>query len=411
MPQTFFIARQPIFDDTEKLWGFELLFRNSLSNNYAEIDDPEAASVAVASCGFLQATMGGGSSLKIFINFTESLIFDRFPLALPAATTVVEILEDVPVTDALLERLKELKEKGYLLALDDFVGEEKYRPLFPVIDIIKLDCYGKSIEEVVEIKKRFSDVSCIFLAEKVESEAMFTELRRNGIMLFQGYYFAKPQILSGMKLSSAVTSRLNLAAEIEKEDLDIDAILKIIQVDASLAYRLLRYINSSIFSFREKIVSVRQAAILLGFEQLRHWLRLVLYSDLLDGDSNPELLRLALQRANFLDRLGSVIAARGKQHESLFLVGMFSLLDVMLKTSMNIIVKGLPLSKNLKAAILKEEGEYANYLHLSEAVENLDFENAEKYSDKLKISSNTVLESFQIASEMSDSLMSKVSYV
>ena len=120
---------------------------------------------------------------------------------------------------------------------------------------------------------------------------------------------------------------------------------------------------------------------------------------------------MALQRANFLDRLGSVIAARGKQHESLFLVGMFSLLDVMLKTSMNIIVKGLPLSKDLKAAILKEEGEYANYLHLSEAVENLDFENAEKYSDKLKISSNTVLESFQIASEMSDSLMSKVSYV
>lgn len=214
-----------------------------------------------------------------------------------------------------------------------------------------------------------------------------------------------------MKLSSAVTSRLNLAAEIEKENLDIDAILKIIQVDASLAYRLLRYINSSIFSFRDKIVSVRQAAILLGFEQLRHWLRLVLYSDLLDGDSNPELLRLALQRANFLDRLGSVIAARGKQHESLFLVGMFSLLDVMLKTSMDIIVKGLPLSKNLKAAILKEEGEYANYLHLSEAVEKLDFENAEKYSDKLKISSNTVLESFQIASEMSDSLMSKVSFV
>ena len=95
MPQTFFIARQPIFDQNENLWGFELLFRNGLSANYAEIDDPESASVAVASSGFLQATTGGASSLKIFINFTQSLIFDRFPLALPSSTTVVEILEDM----------------------------------------------------------------------------------------------------------------------------------------------------------------------------------------------------------------------------------------------------------------------------------------------------------------------------
>lgn len=411
MPQTFFIARQPIFDQNENLWGFELLFRNGLSANYAEIDDPESASVAVASSGFLQATTGGASSLKIFINFTQSLIFDRFPLALPSSTAVVEILEDIPVSDELIERLKELKERGYILALDDFAGEEKYRPLFSFIDIIKLDCYGKAIKDILEIKRKFSNVPCVFLAEKVESEEVFSALRSNGFMLFQGYYFAKPQILSGNKISSAVASRLNLAAEIEKKDLDTEAILKAIQIDASLTYRLLRYINSSAFSFREKIVSVRQAITLLGFEQLRHWLRLILYSDVLGGHSNPEMLRMALQRALFLDKLGSVVAVDGNQKESLFLVGMFSLLEVILKTPMAIILKDLPLSENLKSALLKEEGEYANYLYLSEAIEKFDFEKAENYSDILNISGEVVLEAFQDASEMSDYLMNQASLV
>ena len=230
-------------------------------------------------------------------------------------------------------------------------------------------------------------------------------------MLFQGYYFAKPQILSGNKISSAVASRLNLAAEIEKKDLDTEAILKAIQIDASLTYRLLRYINSSAFSFREKIVSVRQAITLLGFEQLRHWLRLILYSDVLGGHSNPEMLRMALQRAHFLDKLGSVVAVDGNQKESLFLVGMFSLLEVMLKTPMAIILKDLPLSENLKSALLKEEGEYANYLYLSEAIEKFNFEKAENYSDILNISGEVVLEAFQDASEMSDYLMNQASLV
>ena len=411
MPQTFFVARQPIFDQNENLWGFELLFRNGLSTNQAVFDDPEAASVAVASCGFLQATKEGASSLKIFVNFTQSLIFDRFPLALPASTTVVEILEDIPVSEKLIERLNELKKKGYLLALDDFAGEEERSPLFPFIDIIKLDCYEKTIEELLEIKKRFSNVPCMFLAEKVESEAMFTALRSNGMMLFQGYYFAKPQIISGKKLSSAVTSRLNLAAEIEKKELDLEVVLNAIQVDTSLSYRLLRYINSSVFSFREKISSVRQAATLLGVEQLRHWLRLILYSDMLSGHSNPELLRMALQRAYFLDKLGSVAAAEGRQKDSLFLVGMFSLLEVMLKTPMDIILKDLPLSENLKAALLKNEGEYANYLYLSEAIENLNFVKAKKYSMILNFPDDIVLYLFQIASTMSDKLMNQASLI
>lgn len=199
MPKEFFVARQPIFDQDEKLWGFELLFRKNLTQNYADINDPEAASVDVASCGFLQAISLTPNPVKIFINFTQRLIFDRFPLAFPAATTVVEILEDIPVCNELIERLIELKDKGYTIALDDFTESESYRPIFPLIDIIKLDCYGKDINEILSIKQRFSDTHCLFLAEKVESEEMFKVLLSHGVTFFQGYYFAKPQILTGKK--------------------------------------------------------------------------------------------------------------------------------------------------------------------------------------------------------------------
>ena len=131
----------------------------------------------------------------------------------------------------------------------------------------------------------------------------------------------------------------------------------------------------------------------------------------LGGHSNPEMLRMALQRAHFLDKLGSVVAVDGNQKESLFLVGMFSLLEVILKTPMAIILKDLPLSENLKSALLKEEGEYINYLYLSEAIEKFDFEKAENYSDILNISGEVVLEAFQDASEMSDYLMNQASLV
>ena len=123
------------------------------------------------------------------------------------------------------------------------------------------------------------------------------------------------------------------------------------------------------------------------------------------------MLRMALQRALFLDKLGSVVAVDGNQKESLFLVGMFSLLEVILETPMAIILKDLSLSENLKSALLKEEGEYANYLYLSEAIEKFDFEKAENYSDILNISGEVVLEAFQDASEMSDYLMNQASLV
>ena len=268
MLKDFFVARQPILDKAENLWGFELLFRQDLSNNWAIIEDPDAATISIASSGFLRATSGIPAGLKIFINFTEELLLKRFPLALPAQTTVIEILEDIPISIELIESLKELKKEGYILALDDFTGDDAYKSVLPYIDIIKLDCFGRSIDDIINIKNKFSDASCLFLAEKVESESVVTALKEQGVALFQGYYFARPQMLAGKEITSATSSKLKLVTEIEKDELDIEAIIAGIQADISMSYRLIRYVNSSVFSFQKKIDSIRQCVALLGFKKL-----------------------------------------------------------------------------------------------------------------------------------------------
>ena len=411
MLNNFFVARQPIFDHSGKLWAFELLFRSGLSDNTAVIDDPDAATVLVASGGFLRATSGMPENVKMFINFTEELIFKRFPLALPPQNTVIEILENIPVTPELVERLKELKAEGYIIALDDFVGDAAYKDIFPYIDIIKLDCLGRSIDDVIAIKNQFSSTKCRFLAEKVDSEAAFVAFREQGISFFQGYYFAKPQILRGKGLTSSTAVRLKLAAEVEKETLDTDAILSAVQADVSLSYRLLQYINSSAFSFREKITSIRQALTLLGVMKTRYWLRLMLYSDMLSANSNPEILRMALQRAHFLDALGVASKFAPPKNESLFLVGMLSLLEGILGVPMITILKELPLSAEIKSSLRGERGIYSDYIALATAMENLDFDRANRLSKALRIPENVVSESFELAIQISDTMMRQISAV
>ena len=411
MLNNFFVARQPIFDSFGKLWAFELLFRTGLCENIAVIDDPDAATVLVASGGFLRATSGMPENVKIFINFTEELIFKRFPLALPPQNTVIEILENIPVTPELVERLKELKAEGYMIALDDFVGDPGYKDIFPYIDIIKLECLGRSIDDVIAIKNRFSGTRCKFLAEKVDSEAAFLAFREQGISFFQGYYFAKPQVLTGKGITSSAAVRLRLAAEIEKDTPDTEVILSVVQSDVSLSYRLLQYINSAVFSFREKITSIRQALTLLGSMKTKYWLRLMLYSDMLSASSNPEVLRMALQRAHFLDALGVASRFAAPKNESLFLVGMLSLLEAILGVPMTTILKELPLSSEIKASLRGERGIYSDYIALAVAMEHLDFNRANRLAKALHIPENAVSESFELAIEISDTMMRQISTV
>ena len=406
--ETFFVARQPIFDRNENTWGFELLYRSNLEDNFAQIADPDGASLLVSSCGFLCSTKDIHEDIKIFINFTKNLLLNRIPHALPPAATVVEILEDIEITDEVKKSLIELKDEGFTLALDDFIGDESYRDILDCIDIIKVDCLGRSIEEIISIKEKFGDSACMFLAEKVESKAMYLALRNSGFDFFQGYYFAKPQTLQDKKLNSLTISRLKLLVEIEREEIDLGNIHQILKADVSLSYRLLLYINSAYFSFRSEISSIKQAITLLGVNKLRHWIRLTVCSDMLSEETHPELVRLALQRAYLLDRIGDLSKLKHVPHEGLFIVGMFSLLEAMLNIPMNSILGTLPVSKEIQDALLGKDSNFSDYLALAIALESKRLDDAEKLGAKLGVLSAVIFCANQDAIIRVDQLMQQV---
>lgn len=302
----------------------------------------------------------------------------------------------------------ELKNEGYIIALDDFAGDDSYLEIMDYVDIIKLDCLEDDIRDIVRLKHEFSNTSCMFLAEKVDSETAFEDLKRHGVDLFQGYYFARPQVLKGQKLSSQHVSRLRLASAIEREELDMETILDAIKTDVSLSYRLLRYINSAAFSFRNKIGSIKQAMTLLGFNKIRHWLRLILYSDMVSSRVNPEILRLALQRAYFLNTVGDNRDRKSVSPEHLFIVGMFSLLDVMLDTPMENVLEGLPLSDEIKETLLGRPTLLSDYISLAQAVECGRFELVDSLGGQLGLSEKIISESFLAAITKSDELVGQL---
>lgn len=408
VPETIFVARQPIFDSEQNIWGYELLFRRNFEENFANVADPDNASLQVSSCGFLCSTKDIDANLKIFINFTENLLLDRIPHALPSSTTVVEILEDLQITEQVKKSLIELKGEGFTLALDDFIGDESYREILDYVDIVKVDCLGRNIDEVLSIKKRFQDFACLFLAEKVESEAMYLSLRDAGFELFQGYYFARPQTLQDKKLSSLAVSRIKLLIEIEQKELDINKIHRSLEADVSLSYRLFLYINSAYFSFRKKISSIKQATTLLGLTKLRHWIRLTVCSDIMSEGTHPELVRLALQRAYFLEKIGKLSKQHLVLHESLFIVGMFSLLEAMLNIPMKSIASTLPVSKGIQDALLGNDSRFSDYLALAISLESKQFDETEKLGASIGVSSADIFCANQEATMKVDQLMQQV---
>ncbi|UIJ37183.1 HDOD domain-containing protein [Desulfobaculum bizertense] len=365
------VARQPIFDTDRKVFGYELLFRESRGDSCAAVTDGNSATAKVISDGFVLAKEAMGKGQRALINFTSKLLLDGVAYALPADTAVIEILEDVQPTPEILDALKALKDGGYTLALDDYMGEQALAPFLPLVDIVKVDFLGlnqdpDSIRSVVEPLRSFG---CTLLAEKIEDTKDFTLACELGFTLFQGYYFSRPEILPGRKLSSSKLARMQLVQELSDPNCEIQQLAKIVQSDLSLSLRLLQYINSIGFGVRYKVDSVARALTLLGQKQLRQWLRVAVMADLSMTEQSHEVAFLSVQRGRFLESMGEELRGVDVSPDALFLLGLFSFVDCLLGVPMQDVLSGLSLDSELKQALLEREGRFAPFLNLSQAYE------------------------------------------
>jgi EAL and modified HD-GYP domain-containing signal transduction protein len=384
-----FVARQPIFDLKMKVWGYELLYRHAAGAGQAQFCDGDLATSKVIADGVTLGRSGLGPSEKTLVNFPMRLIQDGFGFALPAENCVVEILETVEPTPEVVEALKKLKHAGYILALDDFVGQPGLEPLLELADIVKVDVLGTPPGELEGVARRLGGGHRLLLAEKVEDAAMHQTAKGLGFSLFQGYFFKKPEIVTGRKMSSSELSKLKLLKELADEDFDPGRVSRIIENDLSLSYRLLRYMNSASFGRQEPVDSIRQAVTLLGLKNLAKWLQAVLMADLNPSAKGKELVFASVIRAKFLELLGKRLERPPARPDSLFVLGLFSMLDSLLGQPMDEVLKGLPLTPELMAALTGSQNPAHDLLDLARSLENADWREATELLEDIDVDPRT----------------------
>ena len=360
-----FVGRQPIFDRQGNIHAYELLFREG-HTNAAGVIDGTRASASVIHVTLMEIGLEEIVGTKLsFINFNRDLLLSNIPEILPANKVVIEILEDVEVDAQLIGAVRKLKEMGFTIALDDFEYDPKWLPLLDLADLIKIDVLALSSEQIREHIELLRSYNVKLLAEKVETQADYDQLYEDGFDYFQGYFFAKPAVVSGKHLATNEVALLQLISKLQDPQTEIEEIEKLLEQDVSLSYKLLRFINSAAFGLSEKINSLHRAVIFFGFNQLRNWASLIAMAS--DKKHSSELLRTASVRAKFCESLAQTSGS--KEISQYFMVGLFSVLDALLDQPMEDIVSQLPLEDDIIATLIDHSGELGAALKCALACE------------------------------------------
>jgi len=378
-----FVARQPIFDRHRHLYAYELLFRSGPANAFSATDG-DRASLKVIADSFLRPGLHritGGR--RAFINFTRDTLVRGYATLLPRDLVVVEILENVEQDAEVFDACRDLKRRGYLIALDDFVCDDWSNPLVRFADIIKVDFRATDPAARARLPALIASRRIRPLAEKIETRAEFDEAVSLGYAYLQGYFFSRPYVLSGRDVPGHRARYLEILREINRPSLDFGQIERIVKREPSLTYRLLTYINSAAFGFRSRITSIRQALALLGEDAVKKWASVVALAGLAK-DQPDELVVTSLVRARFCELVAPSVGL-GARAQELFLMGLFSLLDAITGRPMPEVLADLPLADDITLALLGNRTRPYDVLSCLTAYERGEWEKFSLYAAKLRL--------------------------
>jgi c-di-GMP-related signal transduction protein len=390
-----FIARQPIFDRHLEVKGYELLHRSGWTDAF-DGRDPDRATVELLNGSLLinrlQDLTDGHPG---YINVPRNLLVQDFLELLPPEHTVIEVLETVTPEPAVIAALRRLRANGYTIALDDFVDAPGYDRLVTLADIIKVDFIATDHEQRAALIKRYAREGLTFLAEKVETRAEFEHGLKLGFELFQGYFFCKPETTSRKDLPRSRTNYLTLLKEINRVELNVDNLERVIKRELSLSAKLLRFMNSAQFGLKEEIASIKHALIRLGERPLRRWGTLVALAGL--GQDKPiELVRTCLVRARFCETLAEETDMQAAALD-LYLTGMFSAIDALLDRPLEQALKEIGLKADIGRAIRGDDSHLSEAFELAVACERGDWKMHGEIAGRLGLNETRVAELYSEA--------------
>nr|WP_312579275.1 HDOD domain-containing protein [Sedimentibacter sp.] len=369
-----YVARQPIFDRNMNVFGYELLYRRSINNFYEGIDDNQATAELINNAFLTMHSHEITGGTKAFINFSHDMLVEDIPLLLPVESTVVEVLERVEINENVIAACKNLREHGYIIALDDFVFNESYLPLMEIAHIVKIEFPVVSYETQRKLIKQFKN-KIKFLAEKVETREEYQLAMDMGYDYFQGYFFSKPVIIKGKEIDSLNINLIKIMNLLNENEPEYQKITEIIEKDLGLSYKLLKLVNSVFFGSRSKIRYIKQALVQLGIIEIRKWIYVMMLKDI-QIIENKELIKTCFVRAKFMELLALEMGMRDRQFEY-FMTGMFSSVDVLLNKDMKEIVNDLVLTDDVREALLGGNNEIKKVLDMVINYELLKLDDSE----------------------------------
>lgn len=386
--ENLFLGRQPILDIDQQLVGYELLFRSD-DSLYANVTDEVQACAhvivhALSNFG-IQNTLGKN---KGYINVSQPILMTDTLELLPKEQVVIELLETISPTTEVIERCRDLKNKGFTLALDDHQYHPSFAPLYDLVDIIKIDLLQESEIPLSEVVKGLRRWPLLLLAEKVETHEQFNFCRDLGFEMFQGYYFAKPMVMQQKTVNTGAMTLMRLMDQVTREA-EVSEIEETFKQNPELIYNLLRLVNSVYMGMREKIKALRHAISILGREHLKRWVMLSLYATGDKGAIAAPLMEMAAVRGKFMEILASrqtVAVASADCADRAFMTGVLSLMDVLFKVKMEDVIKHCNVTDDVRGALLERRGLMGTLLLVAEHLEQTENAGVEALLQRLGLS-------------------------
>lgn len=385
-----FFARQGVYNKNKKVEAYELQFYDNHIENDKDAENTRLQ--LLCSCG----TVGIShftSNKKAFVQFNEIAILEDIPSLLGREVIIVDISQDFILNSETIEALEELKEDGYTICLNGVSDVEKIKKFEKLIDIYKIDFTDVPKEKRIYLKNKIIDINdkAIFMAINVKNEDQYNEAIKEEYSYFQGIFFGKYQKIMDKDIAASNVNRFNIILELLKDNFDVDKVEFIIKSDVGISYKLMRFLNSAVFSFVQKISSIRQAIMLLGREELRKWLTLIVISEM-QVDSNEELSNNTIIRGRLCEVICDKISKNKKSNA--FIVGLFSNLSEFINKDMESIINELPVDDDIKEALLGKENDLGNILGLVKAYEVMDSEKMDLLTDKLSLNKKELLQMY-----------------
>lgn len=366
----FFLARQPILNREQSVTAYELLFRHAQSDIALITNDRAATATVISHLSQLGLDNVLGNR-RGYVNVDAATLSSDFIRFLPHEKVVLEIMETVVATPQVVKQVAALAQKGFIFALDDVVAEsENLRKLLPYVSIVKVDVQDMAQDTLSTLAAAFKAEGKTLLAEKVETLEQFKYCHALGFELFQGYYFARPALLSGKKLAPSQITILHLIVLLtcDAHNTEIEQAIK---EDAAVYLLLLKLVNTPGQGIAKRIDSLGMALMVLGRRQLQRWLQIMLYADAGEKTGHiAPLLLMATARARLLELASLHLHPRNQDlANTAFTVGILSLMEALFAQPMTQVLDHVPVGDDVRSALLERQGIYGQLLALVEKSE------------------------------------------